>query len=101
MPRAIIALGGNLGDVPRTFAEAALRLQSYADVADFRLSRGHLTAPVGEQAGGAFHNAAASFTTTLDPLPLLDQLQVRYGEQVAIEYQQRREEGVVIDFIKR
>jgi uncharacterized protein (DUF2249 family) len=41
------------------------------------------------------------FVNDHDPLPLLDQLQMRYGDQVAIEYKQRREEGVVIDFIKR
>jgi uncharacterized protein (DUF2249 family) len=41
------------------------------------------------------------FVNDHDPLPLLDQLQMRYGDGVAIEYKQRREEGVVIDFIKR
>ena len=41
------------------------------------------------------------FVNDHDPLPLLDQLQMRYGDGVAIEYKQRIEEGVVIDFIKR
>jgi len=41
------------------------------------------------------------FVNDHDPLPLLDQLQMRYGDGVAIEYKQRREDGVVIDFIKR
>ena len=41
------------------------------------------------------------FVNDHDPLPLLDQLRMRYGDGVAIEYKQRREEGVVIDFIRR
>ena len=41
------------------------------------------------------------FVNDHDPLPLLDQLRTRYGEGVAIEYKQRREDGVVIDFVKR
>jgi uncharacterized protein (DUF2249 family) len=41
------------------------------------------------------------FVNDHDPLPLLDQLQTRYGDAVAIEYKQRSEEGVVIDFVKR
>ncbi|MFO1283746.1 MAG: DUF2249 domain-containing protein [Burkholderiales bacterium] len=41
------------------------------------------------------------FVNDHDPLPLLDQLRTRYGEGVSIEYQQHREEGVVIDFVKR
>ena len=41
------------------------------------------------------------FVNDHDPLPLLDQLQTRYGEQLAIAYKQRGPEGVVIDFLKR
>lgn len=41
------------------------------------------------------------FVNDHDPLPLLDQLQARYGESVAIAYQQRGADGVVIDFVKR
>jgi uncharacterized protein (DUF2249 family) len=41
------------------------------------------------------------FVNDHDPLPLLDQLHTRYGEQVAIDYRQRGPEGVVIDFLKR
>ncbi len=41
------------------------------------------------------------FVNDHDPLPLLDQLQTRYGEQVAIDYRQRGPDGVVIDFLKR
>ena len=41
------------------------------------------------------------FVNDHDPLPLLDQLRARYGEDVAIEYKQRGPEGVVIDFARR
>ena len=33
-----------------------------------------------------------------DPLPLLAQLQARYGERVAIEYRRREPGEIVIDF---
>jgi uncharacterized protein (DUF2249 family) len=41
------------------------------------------------------------FVNDHDPLPLLDQLRMRYGETVSIEYRQRGIEGVVIDFVRR
>jgi uncharacterized protein (DUF2249 family) len=41
------------------------------------------------------------FTNDHDPLPLLAQLQARYGEAVAIEYRQRELGAIVIDFVKR
>jgi uncharacterized protein (DUF2249 family) len=40
------------------------------------------------------------FVNDHDPLPLLDQLQTRYGEAVSIRYKQRGPDGVVIDFVK-
>lgn len=40
------------------------------------------------------------FINDHDPLPLLQQMQARYGEGVEIVYQQRAPEGVMIDFIK-
>jgi uncharacterized protein (DUF2249 family) len=41
------------------------------------------------------------FVNDHDPLPLLAQLDQRYGSAVAIEYRQRDPGGVVIDFVKR
>jgi len=38
------------------------------------------------------------FVNDHDPLPLLQQMQQRYGEAVSITYQQREAGGVVIDF---
>lgn len=41
------------------------------------------------------------FVNDHDPLPLLDQLQQRYGEKVVIRYQQRELGQIVIDFVKQ
>lgn len=39
------------------------------------------------------------FCNDHDPLPLLAQLQQRYGERLAIAYRQREPGAIVIDFI--
>ena len=41
------------------------------------------------------------FVNDHDPLPLLAQMQQRYGDGVRIEYRQRAPEGVMIDFIRQ
>ncbi len=41
------------------------------------------------------------FVNDHDPLPLLDQLQARYGAGVEIAYRQREPGAIVIDFVKR
>ena len=41
------------------------------------------------------------FVNDHDPLPLLDQLAMRYGEAVSIEYRQRDPGAIVIDVVKR
>lgn len=41
------------------------------------------------------------FVNDHDPIPLLQQMQARYGESVEIAYRAREPEGVMIDFIKR
>jgi uncharacterized protein (DUF2249 family) len=40
------------------------------------------------------------FVNDHDPLPLLAQLQDRYGQAVSIEYQQRDPGAIVIDFVR-
>ena len=40
------------------------------------------------------------FINDHDPLPLLQQMSERYGENVEITYRQREASGVMIDFIK-
>lgn len=41
------------------------------------------------------------FVNDHDPIPLLDQLQQRYGERVDIRYLQREPGAIVIDFVRR
>ena len=41
------------------------------------------------------------FVNDHDPLPLLDQLEARYGDAVKIEYRQREPGAIAIDFIRR
>ena len=40
------------------------------------------------------------FVNDHDPLPLLQQLQQRYGAEVTIEYRQRDPGAIVIDFVR-
>ncbi len=73
MPCCLIALGGNLGDVPATFAAALVRLAD-RDLRVIHVSRLYATPPMGAGAGGPFVNAAATLETSLDPVTLLDRL---------------------------
>ncbi|WP_297913333.1 DUF2249 domain-containing protein [Thiomonas sp.] len=41
------------------------------------------------------------FVNDHDPLPLLQQLEARYGDAVDVAYRQRDDQAVVIDFVKR
>ncbi len=41
------------------------------------------------------------FVNDHNPIPLLQQMQTRYGERVAVNYLEQGEDGVVIDFIMR
>ncbi|HEY2252760.1 MAG TPA: 2-amino-4-hydroxy-6-hydroxymethyldihydropteridine diphosphokinase [Planctomycetaceae bacterium] len=75
MPRCYISLGGNSGQVAATFEQALGRLESDGDCRVLTVSECHKTAPVGDQAGTGFLNAAAELETSLDPLDLLDRLQ--------------------------
>jgi 2-amino-4-hydroxy-6-hydroxymethyldihydropteridine diphosphokinase len=76
MPRCHISLGGNSGTVAETFGRAIDRLGKNAGCSVVALSRFHQTAPVGDQAGDRFLNAAAELQTSLDPMELLDLLQL-------------------------
>lgn len=50
---------------------------------------------------GALRNGETMrFINDHDPIPLLGQLQQRYGEKVTITYQQREPGAIVIDFAK-
>lgn len=74
MALAVIALGGNLGDVPQTFERARTAVSLFA-TDNVRMSRLYRTDPVGAQAGDVFWNAALCCETSLPPLHLLDELQ--------------------------
>lgn len=41
------------------------------------------------------------FMNDHDPLPLLNQIEMRYGDGVAIEYRQREPGEIVIDFMRQ
>ena len=75
MPCSFIALGGNLRPVSETFHNALERLDNDPRVTVQRISRFYRTAPVGDDAGGEFLNAAVEIETDLEPIPLLDLLQ--------------------------
>lgn len=44
------------------------------------------------------HGETMRFINDHDPLPLLQQIDSRYGHQIRYAYQQRDAEGIVIDF---
>lgn len=75
MARCYIALGGNVGNVDESFRVALWQLEETPGVDVVQVSAVCRTPPVGEQAGGIFHNAAAQIDTSLEPLALLDTLQ--------------------------
>lgn len=48
---------------------------------------------------GALRNGETMrFVNDHDPIPLLRQLDERFGEHLTVEYRQREQSGVVIDF---
>lgn len=75
MTLCAISLGGNVGDVPGTFAAAVHRLSSTPGLTELRMSRLYRTKPMGSAAGEVFHNAACVFETSLPPFAVLDHLQ--------------------------
>lgn len=41
------------------------------------------------------------FANDHDPIPLLHQLQARYGDAIEIQYRQREPGAIIIDFLRR
>lgn len=68
---ALIALGGNLGDVRQTMQRAVSLLNDSADISEVVCSGLYQTSPIGAQAGETFLNAALSLQTTQSPEQLL------------------------------
>lgn len=72
---ALIALGGNQGDVATSMRKAIVALAAVEGVNILNVSQLYSTLPVGVDAGSRFVNAALTLRTTLDPHKLLDLLQ--------------------------
>jgi 2-amino-4-hydroxy-6-hydroxymethyldihydropteridine diphosphokinase len=75
METALIAVGGNVGDVAASIATAFEMLSETRGCRNALLSRVYATAPIGAKAGNRFLNAAIRLETLLAPLQLLDRLQ--------------------------
>ncbi|RLS56282.1 MAG: 2-amino-4-hydroxy-6-hydroxymethyldihydropteridine diphosphokinase [Planctomycetota bacterium] len=73
MTIALIALGGNQGDVRRTAESALAQIGQHPAITVQRVSAWYSTESIGS--AGRYWNAAAVVRTTLEPLELLDQLQ--------------------------
>jgi 2-amino-4-hydroxy-6-hydroxymethyldihydropteridine diphosphokinase len=75
MPRCWVALGGDIGDVARTFAGAIDALSKAWGVSLVAVSRNYRTMPMGDAAADPFLNAVAGFDVTRPPLEFLNLLQ--------------------------
>lgn len=71
-----LAMGGNLGDVAATLTAAEAQLAAHPHIRLKACSRRYRTAPVGADAGTAFLNSAVEIETDLEPLALLDYVQI-------------------------
>jgi 2-amino-4-hydroxy-6-hydroxymethyldihydropteridine diphosphokinase len=71
MASALIALGGNVGDVRETFGKAIANICGIAQAALLGRSSDYLTPPWGEQQQARFVNACIEIDTGLDPHALL------------------------------
>jgi 2-amino-4-hydroxy-6-hydroxymethyldihydropteridine diphosphokinase len=75
MASAIIALGGNVGDVRTTFRKAISHVCGMAQAALIARSSDYSTPPWGDEAQDSFVNACIEIDTDLDPHALLFVLQ--------------------------
>lgn len=75
MASAVIALGGNVGDVRATFRRAIGDLLDMAKATLRARSSDYATPPWGDEDQARFINACIEIETSLDPLPLLLVLQ--------------------------
>ena len=71
MPRALIALGGNVGDVRATFEKAIGQICRLAKATILARSSDYATPPWGEEDQPPFINACIEIDTALDPHALL------------------------------
>jgi 2-amino-4-hydroxy-6-hydroxymethyldihydropteridine diphosphokinase len=75
MARALIALGGNVGDVRATFRKAIANICGMTQAALLARSSDYATAPWGDVDQPPFVNACIEIDTPLDPHALLFSLQ--------------------------
>jgi 2-amino-4-hydroxy-6-hydroxymethyldihydropteridine diphosphokinase len=75
MASALIALGGNVGDVRATFKRAIANICGMAQAALIARSSDYSTPPWGDEAQDPFVNACIEIDTDLDPHALLFVLQ--------------------------
>lgn len=73
--RCHIGLGGNVGEVGRTFRQALELLDRAPKVSLLAVSGLYRTSPIGSRAGGTFLNAAAELDVALPPTELLELMQ--------------------------
>lgn len=88
MGNALIALGGNVGDVRPTFAKAISNILGMAQATLLARSSDYRTPPWGEEAQEPFINACIEVETSLDPHALLftlHKIEKRFGRDRAKE----------------
>jgi 2-amino-4-hydroxy-6-hydroxymethyldihydropteridine diphosphokinase len=88
MPRALIALGGNIGDVRGTFQKAIANICGMTQAALLARSSDYTTPPSGDVEQEPFINACIEIDTPLDPHALLFTLQkieTKFGRDRAKE----------------
>ncbi|WP_022720072.1 2-amino-4-hydroxy-6-hydroxymethyldihydropteridine diphosphokinase [Rhodopseudomonas sp. B29] len=88
MASALIALGGNVGDVRATFDKAIGNICGMTQAELTARSSDYATPPWGDEAQDRFINAAIEIETRLDPLSLLQTLhkiEKRFGRNRATE----------------
>jgi 2-amino-4-hydroxy-6-hydroxymethyldihydropteridine diphosphokinase len=71
MAEALIALGGNVGDVRATFEKVIVRICGMAQAALVARSSDYATPPWGDEQQARFVNACVAIDTDLDPHALL------------------------------
>ncbi len=67
MPEALIALGGNVGDVRDTFRNALAMLCTGAEVSLIARSRSYLTPPWGVEGSAAVHQLLRGHRNHVEP----------------------------------
>ncbi|MFT2110868.1 2-amino-4-hydroxy-6-hydroxymethyldihydropteridine diphosphokinase [Marinomonas sp. 2405UD68-3] len=75
MNKIYIGLGSNLNNPIQQLENALAALSALPEITDLIYSNFYSSKPVGPQDQPDFVNAVASFSTLLDPIPLLDALQ--------------------------